>query len=115
MEAALSARPTPSLTPDLPELNSECPSCRALLILLQAQAAQFDALTAWIEQLEVRLNQNSGNSSRPPSSDGPAAPKPKPREKPSRRRRGGQPGHRGSQRDLKPLEMVSEVVEELPT
>jgi transposase len=88
--------------------NADCPGCRAL-------AAQVAVLTARIEQLEARLNRNSANSSRPPSTDGPAAPKPPPRTSPSGRRRGGQPGHRGAQRPLKPLEAVAEVVEEVPT
>jgi transposase len=105
--------PSP-LSPELSTFNPDCPGCRALLTVLQAQAAQIAVLTARIEQLEARLNQNSHNSSRPPSADGPAAPK-RSKERPTGRRRGGQPGHRGAKRDLKPLECVAEVVEEIPT
>jgi len=108
VEAAGPALLTSPASADLPEFNADCPGCRAL-------AAQVAVLTARIEQLEARLNQNSQNSSRPPSADGPAAPKPPPKERPSGRHRGGQPGHRGAKRDLKPLEMVAEVVEEVPT
>jgi transposase len=104
---------TSSLSAEGPEFNPVCPGCRALLALLKAQAAQLAALAARIEQLEARLNQNSANSSRPPSADAPAVSKP-PRERPTGRRRGGQPGHRGAKRDLKPLELVAEVVEEVP-
>jgi transposase len=85
----------------------DCPGCQVL-------AAQVRELLARVEQLEARLNQNSQNSSRPPSADAPAPPKPPPAA-PTGRRRGGQPGHRGTTRTLKPLECVAEVVEEVPT
>ena len=114
MEPAAPALLTSSLLPEVPEFNPACSGCRALLALLQAQAAQIASLTARIEPLEARLNQNSANSSRPPSSDPPAAPPP-PKEKPAGRRRGGQPGHRGTTRLLKPLACVTEVLEEVPT
>lgn len=45
-----------------------------------------------IADLETRLNRNSKNSSKPPSSDGPNR-KPAPPREPSGRKRGGQPGH----------------------
>ena len=65
-----------------------------------------------IEELEARLRQNSSNSSKPPSSDPPGAPR---REgEPSGRRRGGQPGHKHHKRELLPLEQVSELVELVP-
>lgn len=48
-----------------------------------------------IAELERQLRAHSGNSSRPPSTDGPAAPRSPSRAKPSGRKRGGQPGHRG--------------------
>jgi transposase len=50
-------------------------------------------LAARVAQLEARLNQNSKNSSKPPSSDSPFPPiSPKPK---SSKRSGGQPGHKG--------------------
>jgi transposase len=49
------------------------------------------------EELERRLNLNSTNSSKPPSSDGPHV-KRKPKEQPSGRKPGGQPGHKGNSR-----------------
>jgi len=56
------------------------------------------ALWQEIQDLKDRLNQNSGNSSKPPSSDGPGAiPR---KRKPSGRKRGAQPGHNGSRRQL---------------
>lgn len=114
VEAAEQCLPTSLLPADLPAFNPDCPGCHALLKILQAQAAQIAALTARIEQLEARLNQNSQNTSRPPSTDGPATPRLL-AQKPSGRRRGGQPGHRGAHRDLKPLECVAEVVDHVPT
>jgi hypothetical protein len=57
-----------------------------------------------IEQLEIRLNQNSQNSSKPPSSDPPYQRPERVRRK-SKRRRGGQKGHKGyRQQMLKPTE-----------
>lgn len=60
-----------------------------------------------IEELERKLNLNSGNSSKPPSSDGPEVPR-KPKKKPSGRKPGGQPGHKGQTRALVPVESLSE-------
>jgi len=58
--------------------------------------------------LREQLNQNSRNSSRPPSSDPPQSERPRrPRGK---RRRGAQPGHPGHSRPLIPVEEVDEVV-----
>lgn len=54
------------------------------------------ALEAENAELKAKLGQNSNNSSKPPSSDGPGvkrAPSP-----PSGRKRGGQPGHEGHER-----------------
>ena len=53
------------------------------------------ALIAKIAELEARLNQNSSNSSKPPSSDG-FKKVPKSLRKPSVKRAGGQRGHEGS-------------------
>lgn len=52
------------------------------------------------EELRARLGQNSSNSSNPPSSDSPAQREARPGKPPSGRRRGGQPGHKGSRRQL---------------
>jgi transposase len=59
-----------------------------------------------IEQLESRLNQNSQNSSKPPSSDPPYQ-RPERGTKKSKRRRGGQKGHAGHRQQLlDPTEVV---------
>jgi transposase len=66
-----------------------------------------------IRELEARLGQTSANSSRPPSSDPPQAPA-RPKAPPSGRKRGGQPGHRGTYRALLPVEQVDEIVAVVP-
>ncbi len=52
-------------------------------------------LQAQVQRLRDRAAQNSQNSSRPPSTDGPEQPKPKSLRKRSKRKPGGQPGHPG--------------------
>jgi transposase len=64
--------------------------------LVVAQAAEIARLNARIEELEARLNANSRNSSKPPSSDGLAKPAPKSLRRKSGRKPGGQAGHPGS-------------------
>jgi len=76
--------------------------------IVQALQAQNRALQEQNRVLQEQLNQNSRNSSRPPSSDPPGPPRPsRPRGK---RRRGAQPGHPGHHRALVPVEAVDEVV-----
>jgi len=65
-----------------------------LFALIERQAAEIVALKAEVAELKARLNQNSGNSHKPPSSDGYAKKPAIPREKGSKQ--GGQRGHRGS-------------------
>jgi transposase len=65
---------------------------------LVATRAELERALARIAELEARLAANSGNSSRPPSSDGLAKPAPKTRSLRAKTRRepGGQPGHDGT-------------------
>jgi transposase len=66
-----------------------------------------------LARLEERLKQTSRNSSKPPSSDPPT------RSRPARsslgRNPGGQPGHHGHGRELKPVEEVDRLIEVTPT
>jgi transposase len=71
--------------------------------------AEVTGLRSEVGELKARLGQNSQNSSRPPSSDGPHV-KRKPPRRSSGRPRGGQPGHPVHQRALLPLEAVDEIV-----
>jgi transposase len=60
---------------------------------------QLAAVMVEVAELKRRLGQNSSNSSRPPSSDPPQAPKRPARER-SGRKPGGQPGHGGHHRAM---------------
>lgn len=71
----------------------------AVVEVLLAMSAQIASLTARVEALERQVAKNSRNSSKPPSSDPPWAPKGRPK-KPSGRKRGGQGGHDGWHRQL---------------
>jgi transposase len=68
----------------------------ATFALVQSLSHNIDALTARVHQLEDRLAKNSRNSSKPPSSDDPAKPKPKSLRRSSAKKPGGQKGHPGS-------------------
>jgi transposase len=79
------------------------PTVQALVVSLLERLAQ----------VEARLNQTSRNSSKPPSSDSPNAPRRLAKES-SGRKPGGQPGHQGQGRRLKPVEDVDRVIEVRP-
>jgi transposase len=80
-----------------------------LLRIIAEQQGQIVRLQARVTELERRLEQNSQNSSRPPSSDSPTVPPPAQRPR-SKRRPGGQPGHEGHQRMLLPEDQVDRIV-----
>lgn len=63
---------------------------------IEAQERHIEVLSARVLELEARLGGNSRNSSRSPSSDGPAKPRVRSLRKSSGRAPGGQEGHRGS-------------------
>src|SRR5436190_9687049 len=84
----------PSLPPDV------------FAALPSAVQAYIGYLEARLADLEARLNQDSSNSSKPPSSD-PAYAKPAPPRPLSAKRKGGQPGHpKRSRPDLPPDSVV---------
>ena len=68
----------------------------ALWAMIQALTAKADAQQRQFDELQARLNQNSANSSKPPSSDGLNKPKPKSLRKAGLKPSGGQKGHSGS-------------------
>jgi transposase len=80
---------------------------------LQAQVDELKALRAEVIELRERLGQNSQNSSKPPSSDPPSAPRFQRRE-PTGRKTGGQTGHKGHGRKMVLLQEVDRVVELRP-
>ena len=73
---------------------------------------KLDEAYAEIADLKERLNKNSNNSSKPPSSDGYKKPAPKSLRKPSGRKQGGQAGHKGH--NLKTNITPTDVVQHMP-
>jgi transposase len=90
------------------------PTREELIALIRAQAAEIAALKARVAELERRLGLNSGNSGKPPSSDGLKKP---PRTNSSRERSGkkpgGQKGHKGE--TLLQVGASDNVVEHFPS
>lgn len=77
---------------------------------IAALEAEVAALKAQVAELLARLGQNSRNSSQPPSSDPPGAPRQS--KDPTGRARGGQPGHKQHKRErLEPGEVIAVVPE----
>jgi transposase len=83
------------------------------LAAMDNKLTQLDDLKAELAELRERLNQNSRNSSRPPSTDPPSQSCP-PSSEPRGRKRGAQSGHQGKGRSLKPPEEVDHIVELRP-
>ncbi len=69
---------------------------------------KVEELTKLVLMLKERLDRNSGNSGKPPSSDSPDQRAERRGKGPTGGKRGGQPGHSGSKRELLPKEQVSE-------
>ena len=88
----------------------------AALTALAAANARIAELEQQVAKLLEEKSRNSSNSSKPPSSDPPgtrAERRAKTKAK-SGRKRGGQPGHGGSQRALVPLDNVDDIVDHFP-
>lgn len=106
-------RPPAELTPE--EWDATPPRVRALVQTLLAShhtlLTSQHTLEARVAELEARLNQNSQNSSKPPSSDPPSAP-PRPATTPRRKpkTKGAQLGHPDQQRELLPEAEVDTLV-----
>ncbi len=80
---------------------------------MAALTAEVASLKAVIAELTRRLNEDSTNSHRPPSSDPPWKPKPA-EEKPTGRKPGGQPGHPGKTRKFFAPEQVTKFIDHKP-
>src|ERR1017187_8928816 len=81
----------------------------------EKQIADAGKQIADLERQLALRKQNSTNSSKPPSSDGLAGePRPRGRRNKSRRKAGGQPGHRGAHRPMVSAESVDETRPLLP-
>ena len=99
------------------ELMRRVEELAARVVFLEERCAALEKRNGWLEkrnaELEARLSQSSRNSSKPPSSDGPGATRPEGAA--SGRKRGGQPGHEPSRRELLPPERVDHVEDHWPT
>ena len=74
------------------QMNSMREMYEARIAELEAENA---ALKTRVADLEAQLRTNSRNSSKPPSTDGPATPAPRSLRGKSKRKPGGQDGHPG--------------------
>ena len=88
----------------LPQSLADCHT------LILAQAELLATLQAQLQVLQERVNLNSRNSSKPPSSDGPAGGN-RAQRRASGRKRGAQPGHEGHSRALLDEGEVDRVVD----
>jgi transposase len=99
--------PPPSISPQDWDATPE--SVQILVCTLLATVAELQQVVGQLQgrvrQLEEQVGKTSRNSSKPPSSDPPHVKKAPPKEK-GTRKRGGQPGHEGHGRGLKPPEEV---------
>lgn len=89
--------------------QGECPRCAER----DRRIADLEAHLARIEAELAKARKNSGNSSKPPSSDivRPSATRERKVGRPRRRKRGGQPGHPRHLRTPLPPESVDEIIE----
>ena len=93
------------------QLQQQSEQLTALQEIIAAKDAQIAVLTARIEELTHK--KNSGNSSKPPSSERLNKPAPKSLRTKSGKPAGGQPGHKGS--GMKIDREPDEVIEHRPT
>lgn len=73
---------------------------------------EITMLKALVEELREQLNQNSRNSSKPPSTDGYKKPAPQSLRKRSGKKAGGQPGHTG--KNLTIAKEPDEIIRHMP-
>jgi transposase len=82
---------------------------------IEALKAEITELKELILELKRQLNQNSDNSSLPPSSDKfRNKPRPRPNRIRSGRKKGGQPGHKGSSRSLLSADKIGAITNFYP-
>ena len=97
----------------LMQLNSLTMALNSLQQSFDAQTALIAQLNQTIQELKERLNKNSKNSSKPPSSDGFKKPAPKSLRKSSGKKVGGQDGHQGTH--LAVISDPDEIVKHMPS
>jgi len=100
---------------EIERLRKELERLREKVADSEKQIADRDHKIADLERQLAGRKKDSTNSSKPPSSDGPAAARRlKPAHCRGRRKPGGQKGHPGRRRELPPLERVDQIVPVLP-
>lgn len=84
------------------EILALCASNPEVIAYIESLESQIKELTQRLIALESRLNQNSRNSSKPPSTDFfiKEKPNPKSRRKKTGKKPGGQEGHPGTTLDM---------------
>ena len=102
-----------SLSHQLRLLRVRCAAYQQRVSDLETKLARTTELETQVAELTERLNQNSRNSSRPPSTDSRANRRNLPHE-PSGKKAGGQPSRVGHGRKLKPPEEVDHLAEIRP-
>ena len=80
-----------------------------LLRIIEAQQRTIEAQQKEIDELKEKLNTNSKNSSKPPSTDGFKKENKKRKKGKSKHKQGAQPGHKGAARELLPIEKVDRI------
>src|SRR4051812_48433007 len=98
---------SPEITDDL--IARQSPEAQAIIRLLLARIAEQERRIARLEAELTSLRKTPQNSSLPPSTRPPHA-RPAGGAAKSRRKRGGQPGHRKHERSLIPTEGCQAVV-----
>jgi len=100
--------------PDISQLTSSEKDQLIYLLWEQNQLlkAEVKQLKARVQTLEDQIAKNSGNSSKPPSSDGFNKPAPKSRRKRGKNKPGGQKGHRGN--TLRQVKSPDKCIEYFP-
>ena len=101
----MSQEPAEAQTAAPEALPEDVPTLQSMVRELQAVVARMEEQ---LRELTQRVNRNSGNSSKPPSSDPPW--RQRPAKPPTGRKRGGQKGHPGYCRSLAPPSAVDHMV-----
>ena len=100
-------RPLSDASVERAELPASLAECHAVI---QSQVLLLDELRARLLVLEERVNLDSNNSSKPPSSNGPGQMN-RAQRRASARKRGAQPGHKGHTRAMLDEREVNRLVD----